>query len=186
MCVCVCVCVCVFVRTVQFVLYECIVTLEPLYFGYQLGRRKCSLCVFDQLISPSFFLSSSLPPAQKIVLTGPKSQTIHREELGMSNAERRVKTRVEDNARVQQRKMSAMTERQSERQSERQAAKRSPVSLFLSNNSSILHSTVVMYVLYMYTLLCGSLLVSLRLSGSNSIIFSLTANFTLNIHTSIT
>ena len=83
----------------------------------------------------------------------------------MSNAERRVKTRVEENARVQQRKMSAMTERQSERQSERQAAKRSPVSLFLSNNSPILHTTVVMYVLYMYTLLCGSLLVSLKLSG---------------------
>ena len=73
----------------------------------------------------------------------------------MSNAERRVKTRVEENARVQQRKMSAMTERQSERQSGSQAAKRSPVSLFLSNNSSILHTTVVMYVhIYMYVVPC--------------------------------
>ena len=84
-------------------------------------------------------LSSSLSPltaptnssvlvctAHKQILTGAKSQTLHREELTMSGAERRVRAKVEENARVQQRKRSSMTERGTE--VKRSSGKRSPVS----------------------------------------------------------
>ena len=53
----------------------------------------------------------------------------------MSNAERSVKSKVEENARIQQRKRSSMMERQSERGGgggeNRSGGKRSPVSLSL-------------------------------------------------------
>ncbi len=38
-------------------------------------------------------------PAQKFIITGPKSKTIHKEELTASESERAVKRRVEENAR---------------------------------------------------------------------------------------
>lgn len=66
-------------------------------------------------------------------MTGP--HTLHKEELTMSNAERSVKSKVEENARIQQRKRSSMMERQSERGGgggeNRSGGKRSPVSLSL-------------------------------------------------------
>ena len=70
----------------------------------------------------------------------------------MSSAERRVRARVEENARVQQRKRSAMTEREGERETERraegkrvQSSRRSPVSDHFCACS------------YMYSVLCGTL-----------------------------
>ena len=61
--------------------------------------------------------------------------SIHKEELGMSNAERRVRARVEENARVQQRKRSAMADRQTDSRASHQPAKRSPVSVIMSDIS---------------------------------------------------
>lgn len=45
--------------------------------------------------------------ASKIILTGQKSRTLHKEELTMSSVERSVKKRVEENARVMQNKRSS-------------------------------------------------------------------------------
>ena len=65
----------------------------------------------------------------KSILTGPKSKTLHKEELGVSEVERRVKRRVEESARHQQRKKSAMAEKQAEGGSRgKPSGKRSPVS----------------------------------------------------------
>ncbi len=41
-------------------------------------------------------------PASKIIMVGPKSRTIHKEELIASETERRVRRRIEENARQQQ------------------------------------------------------------------------------------
>ena len=37
-----------------------------------------------------------------MILTGPKSRTLHKEELGVSEAEKNVRRRVQDNARLTQ------------------------------------------------------------------------------------
>ena len=42
---------------------------------------------------------SSLAPPFKIILTGPKSKTLHKEELTASEAEKKVKKRIEENAK---------------------------------------------------------------------------------------
>lgn len=85
-----------------------------------------------------------LPAAYKRVMTGPKSQVLHKEELGVSNVERRVKRKVEENARVQQRKKSAMAERQGEGSSKvRPVGKRSPVSVAFRP----MHCIVCVYVM---------------------------------------
>lgn len=43
-------------------------------------------------------------PASKIILTGQKSKTLHKEELTMSETERTVKKKIEDNAKLMQNK----------------------------------------------------------------------------------
>uniref|UniRef100_UPI00358E74BB deubiquitinating protein VCPIP1 isoform X2 n=1 Tax=Myxine glutinosa TaxID=7769 RepID=UPI00358E74BB len=48
----------------------------------------------------------NMPPS-KIILTGPKTKTLHKEELTMSETERDVQQRITQNAVVQQRKSSA-------------------------------------------------------------------------------
>ena len=45
-----------------------------------------------------------MTPASKIILTGHKSRTLHKEELVMSETERSVQRKIEDNARVTQNK----------------------------------------------------------------------------------
>lgn len=99
-------------------------------------RRKRATLLTRRLVSGKqlyeMYVSSpltSLSSAHKSVMTGPKSQTIHKEELGVSNAERQVRRRVEENARVQQRKRSAMADRQGDGGSKvKSSGKRSPVS----------------------------------------------------------
>ena len=49
----------------------------------------------------SFLLESEFPPS-KIILTGAKAQVLHKEELGVSEAEKVVRRRVLDNSRLAQ------------------------------------------------------------------------------------
>jgi hypothetical protein len=56
-------------------------------------------------------------PASKMIATGQKSKTLHKEELNMSETERRIKRNVEENARLQQKKRTVQQQQQSHGQS---------------------------------------------------------------------
>jgi deubiquitinating protein VCIP135 len=61
-----------------------------------------------------------------MIATGQKSKTLHKEELNMSETERRIKRNVEENARLQQKKRSVQQQQQQQQQSHSQSAKTTP------------------------------------------------------------
>ena len=70
---------------------------------------------------------SSYVPASKFIITGQKTKTLHKEELTMSETERKIARQVEEKARLQQQKRKTAATTTQERKREAPGS-RSPVS----------------------------------------------------------
>ena len=76
----------------------------------------------------------------KTIAMGHKSRTMHKEELGVSETERRMKKRIEENARLQQRKKSAMSSSSDANSRDRASVHSSPPSKVCVRYSHSMHT----------------------------------------------
>ena len=112
-------------------------------------------------------------PASKMIATGQKSKILHKEELNMSETERRIKRNVEENARLQQKKRTV--QQQLQQQSHSQSAKTTPQRRENKVTLSLLFSQL--FILSSFSLppslsLTLSLSLSLSMIGLSSLTFT--------------
>ena len=92
-----------------------------------------------------------------MIATGRKSKSLHKEELTMSETERRIKRNVEEHARVQQMKKTVQQQQSHSQSSARASSQRREnkvLSLSLTHTHTHTHTHVAIHPLFILPLFC--------------------------------